>query len=467
MEVEEGRRRSEYADNDALGRKADYGLKRRMAAIRFFAIVGLVAIVALVVVMWLLGQALALASLPAVLIVAALILAALIAVTAEGRNRWLALTPLAFAIGLLPHAVFLIVYNLAADLGGHGDASYLPTLWAPFDVYEDAVLRLQERTQTWFQGPRLIVCVLVCCAVIAGFALTSLRAAQMKRRARIAVGLAQAFVLGLITTTIFSQVTIGQWSPSLYASRLDSDLAWLDQTRTQTLLLEEMTRSVRANAPAIRGAYEPTIRSAIEALRSRQSGNSVAAADQLGWDYAAAVGQAAKTGTDIDRVNPGPPADLPRPFADRPAVLAAEREAALEKGRFDTALAALAGATADTFAGLPADSPAAVAFVDTFAAGLIDITFEQLAARFDRTFGDGLAGRLRQADSTPEHPLTRAVAARLDPALLPEDQRRFSPAGIGQTLAEEQVGDVSPDSAIEASIDERVRQAMSHRAGAS
>ena len=60
MTIEERRRRNEYADNDGLGRQADYGLKRRYAQVRFFAIVGLIALVALVLALWLFGQALAL-----------------------------------------------------------------------------------------------------------------------------------------------------------------------------------------------------------------------------------------------------------------------------------------------------------------------------------------------------------------------------------------------------------------------
>jgi hypothetical protein len=465
--VEQRRRRNEYADNDGLGRQADYGLKRRYAQVRFFAIVGLIAVVALVVALWLFGQALALASLPALLILAALGVAALIFVTAEGRDRWLALTPLAFAAGLLPNALFLIVYNLAANLGGHGDVSYLPTLWAPVDVYEDAVLRLQERTQTWFRGAGLIVCILVCCAVLAGCALASLRAIKFNARARIAVGVGQAVVLGLITTTIFSQLTIGRWSPGAYSGRLYSDLAWVDQARTQTLIIETMTRAVRADAPTMRESYGPTIRAASETLASQPS-ISPAAADQLGWDYAAAVGRAATAQSGIERVDPGPPADRPTPFADRPAVLAAERAVAVEKARFDTALSDLARATADALGPVTvgaATSPSGSAFVDAFGAGLIDTTFEQIGARFDLTFGFGLAERLQARDSAPDHPLSQAVARYLVPTLLPEDQRQFDPAAIAQTLAAERGAEVHPPTPLQASFAGKVAEAMKRRAG--
>jgi hypothetical protein len=309
----------------------------------------------------------------------------------------------------------------------------------------------------------------VCCAVLAGCAFASLRATKFNARTRIAAGVAQAVVLGLITTTIFSQLTIGQWSPGAYSSRLYSDLAWVDQARTQTVILETMTRAVRANARAIRDAYGPTMRAASEALASQPS-ISPAAADQLGWDYAAAVGRAGKAQSGIERVDPGPPADRPTPFADRPAVLAAERAVAIEKARFDAALSDLASATADALGPVAvggAPSPSVSAFVDAFAAGLIDTTFEQIGARFDLTFGFGLAERLQARDSAADRPLSQAVARYLAPTLLPEDQRQFNPAAIAQTLDAERTADINPPTPLQATFADKVAEAMKRRAGTS
>ncbi len=432
------------------GPKADYGLKRRHAAIRLLALAGLAALIGLGLALWLFGQFLALASLPAILILIALTLAGYLAVAQTGPLRVLALTPLAFAIGLLPHAIFLIAYNLAVDQGGHGVAGYLPALGGLADVWEDGVLRLHQRAETWFGGAALIASALAGLALIAGLTLWSRLSVRLGRPARAGVVLVQALLLGAVATTVFSFVPSGSWSPN-YAERLAADLVFLDQTRADALLAEKLTAAALAGAPAIGQAHGPAARLAIQALAARQplDAAALAAARQLAADDLAAAADAGAMGA-VSHIDPGLALAPPPLFADRPAVLALERRGAAAQARLVAARGDLAVALVAALGGdaSPREGP----IVDAFAAGLAAGALDRIAARFDSSFGPGLGERLGRLDDAPGHPLTQALAAFLEtgpgPGWRPDSEdlggAQASPAPSGDQPAAGGFGQATP-----------------------
>lgn len=402
------------------GPKPDYGLKRRYAAIRLIAFAGLAALIGLIVALWLFGQFLALASLPAILILAALILAVVLAVSKSGAMRAMALTPLAFAIGLMPHAIFLIAYNLAVDQGGHGVAGYLPALGGPADAWESGVLQLHQRAETWFGGGALVVSAAVGLALLAGLTLASRLTVQLGRAVRVAVVLVQAVLLGAVATTVFSFVPAANWSPN-YAERLAADLVFLDQTRADALLAQKLTAAARAGAPAIGRAHGPAVRAAIQAARQPVDAKSLAAARQLADDDLAAAVDAGAMGA-VSHIDPGVALAPPALFADRPAVLALERQGAVAQRTLAAARGDLAHALAKALDGaLGGDaSPREGPIIDAFAEGLAASALDRMAARFDSSFGPGLGERLGRLDDAPGHPLTQALAAFLETAPGPD-----------------------------------------------
>jgi hypothetical protein len=391
--------------------KPDYGLNNRFAAIRSYLFAGAAALAGLFAAIWLTGRFMALASLPAILILAALLGAAILRFSKPAWLRALALTPLAFAIGLAPHALFLIVFNLATPDGG--DPSYPPVVGGLADAYEFTVTKLHFKSEFLFQGATLFLTGAACVAAIAAAGWWSIRTGKLSARARLAVGAAQIVALGAIATTVFSQIPTGRWAPDRYSAQLQADLNHLDQTRTRMQLVQTMAEAIRQDAPAIRQALAPALRSTALAVAQRQPANPAAAARQAGKDYASAVAKANLVGSGLAVIDPGPPGALPKASADRRSVAKVEKELAVEQQGLEAARRALDAEMVNTVGGVSTGSPAADALVGPVLNGYFEEMYERVIYRFDLVWGPQLASRLRQIDAASDHPLTTGIGRLL------------------------------------------------------
>jgi hypothetical protein len=171
----------------------------------------------------------------------------------------LALAVITAGIALIPHLVFLVLYNMdvkhTAVVNG---IKAEPALLGLALRYEDAVLAAHNWFEAHLAGWRLWLVTLVEFALVVALAywrLWAAEAAVFVRRVSVA---AQMFLVVAASITVIAKVPSGEWNPD-FRPKLKARLAELERVREQNWSLEAVPPAVQANADPIRSTYGPAL----------------------------------------------------------------------------------------------------------------------------------------------------------------------------------------------------------------
>jgi hypothetical protein len=195
----------------------------------------------------------------------------------------LALTSFVGSIALIPHIIFLVLYNKAAEalpLVGGASFRHEPQLFALASAYENLVVQIHQWFEINLGGWHTWLLAALTLTLVIGLAAWRLWAAKSAALLKHVLTTIEIFVLFAASVTVLTNISIHEWTPD-YQGKLEPRLAQLDRAKATDWLLQQIPIAARSNANSIQATYGPLLVRADQALPyqtpARLSGATLAA----------------------------------------------------------------------------------------------------------------------------------------------------------------------------------------------
>jgi hypothetical protein len=172
----------------------------------------------------------------------------------------LALTSFVGSIALIPHIIFLVLYNKAAEalpLVGGASFRHEPQLFALASAYENLVVQIHQWFEINLGGWHTWLLAALTLTLVIGLAAWRLWAAKSAALLKHVLTTIEIFVLFAASVTVLTNISIHEWTPD-YQGKLEPRLAQLDRAKATDWLLQQIPIQPDSPPPS-KATYPPPV----------------------------------------------------------------------------------------------------------------------------------------------------------------------------------------------------------------